>query len=78
MSVSLQPRTTLVFPSTYSASSTASHPARQTITNYHNDRSVAFKIKTTAPKLYCVRPNSGRVKPVMLQATKEELPLNAK
>ncbi|WP_348253318.1 mobile sperm domain-containing protein, partial [Salmonella enterica] len=22
---------------------------------------VAFKVKTTAPKQYCVRPNSGRV-----------------
>lgn len=24
---------------------------------------VAFKVKTTAPKQYCVRPNSGRVEP---------------
>ncbi|KZV73824.1 VAMP-associated protein [Peniophora sp. CONT] len=46
---------------------------------------VAFKVKTTAPKLYCVRPNSGKVEPnetvevqVMLQAMKEEPPLNAK
>ncbi|KAF8919008.1 PapD-like protein [Mucidula mucida] len=80
MSVSLQPRTTLGFP----------RPLTQlvkrslTITN-HNDRPVAFKVKTTAPKLYCVRPNSGRVEPgetmevsVMLQAMKEEPPLNAK
>ncbi|KAK7056873.1 phosphatidylinositol-binding protein scs2 [Paramarasmius palmivorus] len=55
-----------------------------TITNPH-DRPVAFKVKTTAPKLYCVRPNSGRIEPgqqaevaVMLQPLKEEPPLNAK
>ncbi|KAG7088360.1 hypothetical protein E1B28_012364 [Marasmius oreades] len=55
-----------------------------TITNPH-DQPVAFKVKTTAPKLYCVRPNSGRVEPgqstevaVMLQPLKEEPPLNAK
>lgn len=51
----------------------------------HNAQPVAFKVKTTAPKLYCVRPNSGRVEPgetvevqVMLQAMKEEPALNAK
>jgi len=29
----------------------------------HNPNSspIAFKVKTTAPKQYCVRPNSGRV-----------------
>ncbi|TFK40834.1 PapD-like protein [Crucibulum laeve] len=55
-----------------------------TITN-NNSQPVAFKVKTTAPKLYCVRPNSGRVEPgetvevsVMLQAMREEPPLNAK
>ncbi len=26
-----------------------------------NSEPVAFKIKTTAPKQYCVRPNSGRI-----------------
>ncbi|KAF9221019.1 VAMP-associated protein [Gyrodon lividus] len=46
---------------------------------------VAFKVKTTAPKLYCVRPNSGRIEPgdsvevsVMLQPMKEEPPLSVK
>ncbi|KAF4625109.1 hypothetical protein G7Y89_g13061 [Cudoniella acicularis] len=46
---------------------------------------VAFKVKTTAPKQYCVRPNSGRVEPgkevevtVLLQAMKQEPPLDAK
>lgn len=46
---------------------------------------MAFKVKTTAPKLYCVRPNSGRVEPgrsvevsVILQSMKEDPPLGAK
>lgn len=50
-----------------------------------NSQPVAFKVKTTAPKQYCVRPNSGRVEPgervevqVLLQPLKEEPPLNAK
>ncbi|KAI9573597.1 VAMP-associated protein [Boletus coccyginus] len=50
-----------------------------------NSAPVAFKVKTTAPKLYCVRPNSGRIEPgdsvevsVMLQPMKEEPPLSTK
>ncbi|KAG9230579.1 putative vesicle-associated membrane protein-associated protein C16G5.05c [Amylocarpus encephaloides] len=50
-----------------------------------NHTPVAFKVKTTAPKQYCVRPNSGRVEPgnevevtVLLQAMKQEPPLEAK
>jgi len=46
---------------------------------------VAFKVKTTAPKQYCVRPNSGRIEPghdvevtVLLQAMKQDPPLGAK
>jgi len=46
---------------------------------------VAFKVKTTAPKQYCVRPNSGIVMPresvdvqVLLQAMKEDPPLDAR
>ncbi|KAI0509438.1 putative integral ER membrane protein Scs2 [Xylaria bambusicola] len=46
---------------------------------------VAFKVKTTAPKQYCVRPNSGRVEPnrevevqVILQAMKQEPPAGTK
>lgn len=27
------------------------------------DKAVMFKIKTTAPKKYCVRPNSGLLEP---------------
>lgn len=44
-----------------------------------NSHPVAFKVKTTAPKQYCVRPNSGRIDPgsavevqVLLQAMKED------
>ncbi|KAF2840743.1 VAMP-associated protein [Patellaria atrata CBS 101060] len=52
--------------------------------NPHNDP-VAFKVKTTAPKQYCVRPNSGRIEPgrdvevqVLLQAMREDPPPDAK
>ncbi|PSN64052.1 VAMP-associated protein [Corynespora cassiicola Philippines] len=52
--------------------------------NPHSDP-VAFKVKTTAPKQYCVRPNSGRISPgedvevqILLQAMKEDPPLDAK
>ncbi|KXX81928.1 Vesicle-associated protein 2-2 [Madurella mycetomatis] len=50
-----------------------------------NTAPVAFKVKTTAPKQYCVRPNSGRIEPghevevsVLLQAMKQEPPLDAR
>merc|ERR1712098_1019742 len=50
-----------------------------------NRTPVAFKVKTTAPKQYCVRPNSGVIQPnatvevqVLLQAMKEEPPLDYK
>jgi len=50
-----------------------------------HDEPVAFKVKTTAPKQYCVRPNSGRIEPggsvevqVLLQAMKEDPPLDAR
>ncbi|RKF64985.1 Vesicle-associated membrane protein-associated protein C16G5.05c [Erysiphe neolycopersici] len=46
---------------------------------------VAFKVKTTAPKQYCVRPNCGRIEPgkevevlVLLQAMKEDPPVETK
>ncbi|CEP16026.1 hypothetical protein [Parasitella parasitica] len=42
---------------------------------------VIFKVKTTAPKQYCVRPNAGRIEPnseievqIILQPFKEDLP----
>ncbi|EAA31444.2 hypothetical protein GE21DRAFT_8371 [Neurospora crassa] len=50
-----------------------------------NTSPVAFKVKTTAPKQYCVRPNSGRIEPghdvevsVLLQAMKQEPPSDAR
>lgn len=52
--------------------------------NPHQDP-IVFKIKTTAPRQYCVRPNSGRIEAgqeievlVLLQALKEEPPLDYK
>ncbi|KAJ4378501.1 phosphatidylinositol-binding protein scs2 [Didymella sp. IMI 355093] len=52
--------------------------------NPHSDP-IAFKVKTTAPKQYCVRPNSGRIEPgrdvevqILLQAMKEDPPPDAK
>ncbi|ORX94014.1 VAMP-associated protein [Basidiobolus meristosporus CBS 931.73] len=46
---------------------------------------VAFKVKTTAPKQYCVRPNAGRIESgqevqvqVILQPLKEDPPLDFK
>ncbi|PFH54099.1 hypothetical protein AMATHDRAFT_83601 [Amanita thiersii Skay4041] len=80
MSVALNPSTSLGFhrPLTQLVKRSL------TISN-NNALPIAFKVKTTAPKLYCVRPNSGRVEPgqsvevaVMLQAMREEPPLNAK
>ncbi|KAK4867463.1 hypothetical protein LT330_000973 [Penicillium expansum] len=50
-----------------------------------NEESVVFKVKTTAPKHYCVRPNSGHIEPgktvevqVLLQAMKEDPAPDAK
>jgi len=50
-----------------------------------NGDEVAFKVKTTAPKQYCVRPNSGRIPAgesvdvqVLLQAMKEDPPLDTR
>lgn len=49
-----------------------------TIRNNHYEP-IAFKVKTTAPKQYCVRPNSGRIEAgqsvsvkVLLQAMKDD------
>ncbi|KAJ7505249.1 PapD-like protein [Mycena galericulata] len=80
MSVSLSPSNALGF----NRPLTTLVKRSLTITN-HNAQPVAFKVKTTAPRLYTVRPNSGRVDPgqsldvlVMLQPLKDEPPLNAK
>jgi hypothetical protein len=37
-------------------------PVTLTLTNPGNEK-VAFKVKTTSPKKYCVRPSSGVVEP---------------
>ncbi|KAI0087838.1 PapD-like protein [Irpex rosettiformis] len=80
MSVVLDPGTVLGFNRPLT-----NHVKRTLAIKNPNTQPVAFKVKTTAPKLYCVRPNSGRVDPgesvevqVMLQAMKEEPPLAAK
>lgn len=55
------------------------------VRNTHTDQVVAFKVKTTAPKQYCVRPNSGKINPgetvqiqVLLQPMKEDPPKDFK
>ncbi|KAF7768237.1 hypothetical protein Agabi119p4_7480 [Agaricus bisporus var. burnettii] len=80
MSVSLTPSRSLGFRRPLT------HVVKRSLTiSNQNNVPVAFKVKTTAPKLYCVRPNSGRVEPgeavdvsVMLQPLREEPPLNSK
>ncbi|KXS20849.1 VAMP-associated protein [Gonapodya prolifera JEL478] len=54
------------------------------VTNTSSDP-IAFKVKTTAPKQYCVRPNAGRIAPgestlveVLLQPMKEDPPADFK
>jgi hypothetical protein len=56
-----------------------------TVSNSHPTDAIAFKVKTTAPKQYCVRPNSGRIVPggttevqVLLQAMREDPPADFK
>ncbi|EKM51816.1 uncharacterized protein PHACADRAFT_262177 [Phanerochaete carnosa HHB-10118-sp] len=80
MSLTLNPSSTLGFPRPLTQ-----HVKRTLTISNPNTQPVAFKVKTTAPKLYCVRPNSGRVEPsetvevqVVLQSMKEEPPLGAK
>ncbi|PWN93182.1 VAMP-associated protein [Acaromyces ingoldii] len=80
MSVDLNPHVQLGFP----------RPLTQLVkrslqVSNPNNQPVAFKVKTTAPKQYCVRPNSGRIEPgekvevqVLLQPMKEEPPTAAK
>lgn len=74
MSVILDPPSQLFFerPLTVAASETL------TLTNAE-DEPIAFKVKTTSPKQYCVRPNSGKIEPgekvqvqILLQPFKDE------
>ncbi|KAJ9066350.1 phosphatidylinositol-binding protein scs2, variant 2 [Entomophthora muscae] len=80
MSITLEPPSQLFFerPLTVSASETL------TLTNPESEP-VAFKVKTTSPKQYCVRPNSGKIEPgekvevqILLQPFKEEPPTDFK
>ncbi|SNX83287.1 related to SCS2 - required for inositol metabolism [Melanopsichium pennsylvanicum] len=80
MSVELNPHVQLGFPRPLT------QLVKRTLTvSNPNNQPVAFKVKTTAPKQYCVRPNSGRIEPgekveiqVLLQPMKEEPPSSAK
>ncbi|KAK4704405.1 hypothetical protein P7C70_g1797, partial [Phenoliferia sp. Uapishka_3] len=74
MSVTLTPAATLAFQRPLT------QLVKQTLTIANpNSSPIAFKVKTTAPKQYCVRPNSGRVEAgescqvqVLLQPMKED------
>ncbi|KAH7356463.1 PapD-like protein [Rhexocercosporidium sp. MPI-PUGE-AT-0058] len=79
MSVEIEP-TELAFTRPFTTEVSQSLKIRNT-----NRTPVAFKVKTTAPKQYCVRPNSGRIEPgkevevtVLLQAMKQDPPLDIK
>ncbi|KAJ1300118.1 hypothetical protein OPQ81_002598 [Rhizoctonia solani] len=51
----------------------------------HNERPVTFKVKTTAPKAYCVRPNMGVINPgdsidiiILMMAMPKDPPISTK
>ncbi|OCF70855.1 MSP domain-containing protein [Kwoniella mangroviensis CBS 8886] len=80
MSVELSPANQLGFPRPLT-----SLVKRSLLIHNPNPHPVAFKVKTTAPKQYCVRPNSGRVESgesvevqVLLQPLQQEPPPHAK
>ncbi|KAJ2158350.1 phosphatidylinositol-binding protein scs2 [Coemansia sp. RSA 552] len=80
MALVYEPGDALVFRQPFKALTNSSLQ----LTNKNNSP-VAFKVKTTAPKQYCVRPNSGRIEPgdavqiqISLQPMKEELPADFK
>ncbi|KAI9304101.1 PapD-like protein [Cunninghamella echinulata] len=68
MSVQIEPSEVLSFKRPLTRATKETLTIRNT-----SDQDIAFKVKTTAPKLYCVRPNS-----VMLQPFKEEPPAGTK
>eukprot|EP00123_Amoebidium_parasiticum_P019449 comp25720_c0_seq1/m.47023 comp25720_c0_seq1/g.47023 ORF comp25720_c0_seq1/g.47023 comp25720_c0_seq1/m.47023 type:complete len:229 (-) comp25720_c0_seq1:32-718(-) len=55
--IKLDPPSELVFKDVRKGSS----QVKLTITNLSADEAVHFKVKTTAPKRYCVRPNQGKI-----------------
>ncbi|WVN90102.1 uncharacterized protein L203_105337 [Cryptococcus depauperatus CBS 7841] len=80
MSVELSPSTQLGFPRPFNEV-----VKRSLFIHNPNSHPVAFKVKTTAPKQYSVRPNSGRVEAgesvevhIMLQPLAQEPPPHAK
>lgn len=80
MSVELSPSNQLGFPRPLTQL-----VKRSLLIHNPNPHPVAFKVKTTAPKQYCVRPNSGRVEAgesievhVLLQPLQVEPPPHAK
>ncbi|GAA5901778.1 hypothetical protein JCM6882_008671 [Rhodosporidiobolus microsporus] len=90
MSVTLNPSSSLSFQRQDPPAACSPSPLTQlvkrtlSVTN-HNSSPIVYKVKTTAPKTYCVRPNSGRVEPgetvevqVLLQPMKEDPPAGAK
>ncbi|KAL7307037.1 hypothetical protein TKK_0000780 [Trichogramma kaykai] len=56
----IEPENELRFRGPFTGAPIASY---MKLTNPTSDQKVYFKIKTTAPKRYCVRPNSGLIKP---------------
>ncbi|KNE70340.1 hypothetical protein AMAG_14479 [Allomyces macrogynus ATCC 38327] len=80
MSIKLDPPVRLSFQRPFTNGCTVT----LAITN-RDDATVAFKVKTTALKQYCVRPNSGTIGPreamkldIILQPTTADLPLGFK
>ncbi|OWZ30390.1 MSP domain-containing protein [Cryptococcus neoformans var. grubii Br795] len=80
MSIELNPATQLGFPRPFT-----NVVKRSLLIHNPNYHPVAFKVKTTAPKQYSVRPNSGRVEAgesvevhIMLQPLAQEPPPHAK
>ncbi|CAO3624136.1 unnamed protein product [Cunninghamella echinulata] len=80
MSVQIEPSEVLSFKRPLTRATKETLTIRNT-----SEQDIAFKVKTTAPKLYCVRPNSGKVPAyeelqvqVMLQPFKEEPPVGTK
>ncbi|KAG0237399.1 phosphatidylinositol-binding protein scs2 [Actinomortierella wolfii] len=80
MSIELDPSSQLAFRRPLTS------VIKQTLTIRNTSQlPIAFKVKTTAPKQYCVRPNAGRVGPgqslevqVQMQAMKEDPPIDVK
>jgi len=80
MALQLEPATHLTFARPFTS-------LTRDVLHLHNPHPspVAFKVKTTAPKQYCVRPNAGRIEPgksldvqVILQMTRSDQEVEGK